>query len=278
MKRSSFFVFALLIIACAIGFPGDAQLANSESGNNGQKYERYCPVHPSDEEQQLMEGDFAVKRKELERSSMADVTGGTIDVYFHVINKGTGIANGDVTATMITDQINVLNNAYAQWGWTFTLVATTRTTNATWYSNCDSASTESQMKSSLRQGTAEDLNIYTCNPGGGLLGWATFPSNYSRYPVDDGVVLLHSSLPGGTAHPYNLGDTGTHEVGHWMGLYHTFQGGCKRNDSQGDTVADTPPEKNPAFGCPTGRDSCPRIAGLDPIENFMDYTDDACMF
>jgi hypothetical protein len=203
----------------------------------------------------------------------ATVTGGTINVYFHVINQGSGVSNGDLTSTMITNQMNVLNDAYRAWGWQFNLVATTRTTNSTWFNSCDATSVETAMKTALRQGTADDLNIYSCNPSGGLLGWATFPSWYAGAPTDDGVVLLYSSLPGGTAAPYNLGDTATHEVGHWMGLYHTFQGGCAKT---GDSVSDTPAERSAAYGCPTGRDSCSGT-GVDPITNFMDYTDDSCM-
>jgi hypothetical protein len=204
-------------------------------------------------------------------------TSAAVNVYVHVINKGSGIENGDVSTGMITDQIDVLNEAFAPTGFSFNLVAITRTTNVEWYTMSPGSAEEQEAKAALRAGTAADLNIYTANPGGGLLGWATFPSNYARQPVMDGTVLLYSSLPGGSATPYNLGDTGTHEVGHWLGLYHTFQGGC--NVKRGDFVADTPAEKSPAFGCPVGRDSCSgkKFPGLDPIHNFMDYTDDACM-
>jgi len=79
------------------------------------------------------------------------------------------------------------------------------------------------------------------------------------------------TLPGGSADPYNLGGTIAHEVGHWVGLYHTFQEGCE----DGDEVVDTPAQAGPTSGCPEGQDSC-ASEGLDPIHNYMDYSDDAC--
>ncbi len=200
---------------------------------------------------------------------------GTINVYVHIIKNTAG--QGAVSSQQVQAQINVLNAAYASGAWTFNLAGTDTTVNNAWYTMAYGSTAERDAKASLRQGTAADLNIYLANIGGGLLGWATFPSDYASKPAMDGVVVLTSSLPGGTAAPYNLGDTATHEVGHWMGLYHTFQGGCARQSTGGDGVADTPAEKSPAYGCPAGRNSCANIAGNDPITNFMDYTDDACM-
>ncbi len=241
------------------------------------KGERMCGTDHNGQRIESAERDFQYRLKTADGTTTSSVTGGTINVYFHVIRSGTSASQGNLSSTAIANQMTVLRNAFSPWGWNFNLVSTDYTTNSTWYNGCYGSS-ETTMKNALRQGTADDLNIYTCNPSGGILGYATFPSSYTSAPKKDGVVLLYSSLPGGTAAPYNLGDTGTHEVGHWMGLYHTFQGGCAASTTNGgDYVADTPAEKSAAFGCPTGRNTC-SSAGNDPITNFMDYTDDSCMF
>jgi hypothetical protein len=195
-----------------------------------------------------------------------------IPVHVHRIHRSNG-SGGEVTSAQITEQLEVLNQAHQSSGFSFTLASVDDTNNDAWYTS-SGGFTEVAMKTALRQGGSNALNLYTNNMGGGLLGWATFPWNYASAPQLDGVVILYSSMPGGTSTPYNLGDTATHEVGHWLGLYHTFQGGC---NGAGDSVSDTPSERSPAFGCPLNRNSCILRPGQDPVTNFMDYSDDACM-
>jgi hypothetical protein len=237
------------------------------------KGERFCGTDHSKAVVEAQEQDRAAKLKQRLAKGLApaEATGGVVNVYFHVVTDGT---YGDLSDAQVASQMRVLNNAFAPWGWSFNLAATDRTVNAEWFNDC--YSNDRQMKNALHQGSGDDLNIYSCVPGP-YLGFATFPSNYSSQPNLDGVVILYSSLPRGGEPNYEEGDTATHEVGHWFGLYHTFQNGCSKN---GDYVGDTPSEKSPAFECQIGRDSCdgPRYPGLDPVENFMDYSYDSCMF
>ncbi|KAG6808986.1 hypothetical protein H0H93_016275, partial [Arthromyces matolae] len=184
--------------------------------------------------------------------------------------------------------MNVLNKDYASTGVSWSLASTSRTVNGDWYSKADYGSAQqTAMKKALRKGGAGDLNVYTVGKTtaegvGDLLGYATFPFDYAKNPNDDGVVILAGSLPGGSISPFNLGKTLTHEAGHWVGLYHTFQGGC---GALGDSVNDTNPEAEASSGCPIGKSTCPG-GKLDPIllvlivslkDNFMDYSDDYCL-
>ena len=104
----------------------------------------------------------------------------------------------------------MLNEDYATTGLSFTLVNTTRTVNSQWFNQVGPSTTlQTTMKRTLRQGTKADLNVYTVGfvsgSGQGLLGYATFPSDYASNPTDDGVVILYASLPGGSAVPYDEG-------------------------------------------------------------------------
>jgi hypothetical protein len=203
----------------------------------------------------------------------------TVNVQFHVIKSTTG--EGDLSSTAIQGQIDALNAAFGQVNVNFVLQGISTTENDEWFHAEPDTSAEMAMKSALRVGTAETLNVYTGMNTQGILGWATFPSWYASNPLYDGVVMDPNTVPGGAFAPYNEGATLVHEVGHWMGLYHTFQGGCQKFAKQGDGVKDTPAVAEPNFGCPTNVNSCPgmyyQFKGKDLVHNYMDYGDDACL-
>ena len=101
---------------------------------------------------------------------------------------------------------------------------TTYTVDAAWTSLVPGSKEERAAKAALRQGDAATLNVYVAPIGGGLLGYATFPRSAEGGQLSrDGVVVLDGSLPGGGAAPYDEGDTATHEVGHWLGLFDTLR-------------------------------------------------------
>jgi hypothetical protein len=132
--------------------------------------------------------------------------GGTIYVYFHIIQKEGG--KGHVTATQIENQMDILNAAFAGGGWNFVLVNVEYVANNDWFRNMETHDVETKVKRKIRVGTGEDLNIYTA----GLsfyLGWAYLPNYYNeRNGFYDGVVVDYTTLPGGSQIRFNEGDTG----------------------------------------------------------------------
>lgn len=212
----------------------------------------------------------------------AQVTNGgvkeyTIPTQVWIVTADDGTKVADVQKSTVEKQLAALNEAYATASdaaglkWNFKVEGITKVSGP---DMCDQGN-EAKMKQKLRKGGANTLNLYITDLSAcGLLGYSSWPWDLSKKGlVMDGVVIHYDTLPGGNYKPYNMGRTTIHEIGHWLGLYHTFQNGCS---GVGDAVEDTPFCAAPTEGCPASKDTCPQ-PGNDPVRNFMDYSDDSCM-
>jgi hypothetical protein len=228
----------------------------------------------------LREKDLAQTHADLPASAKGKARAdfaATVPVYFHVITNGS---LGNLTAAQINAQIAVLDKTFgggeggADTGFDFTLAGVTRTDDPVWYAS-KSGGAEHAMKRALKQGGDNALNVYSTS-GGAYLGWAYLPEiTDTAQAYLDGIVFDWRTVPGASTEykgSYDLGETLTHETGHWLNLEHTFYGGCNKT---GDFVDDTPAQKSPSTGCPVGKDTC-KAPGLDPIHNYMDYSFDTC--
>ncbi|KAL0953454.1 hypothetical protein HGRIS_004687 [Hohenbuehelia grisea] len=225
---------------------------------------RVCGTEPS--LAWRVEADKHFEAHKVEIKPGANWNAVVIPVSFHVVSADGTKANGNIPDLQIHAQIDAMNRAYKPARIYWRLIKITRTINRAWFDNVQAliiTPEEQAMKSKLRNGGPETLNMYTVGftNAGGLLGFSTYPYNYSTNPIRDGAVIRHTTLPGGT-YPFDKGTVGVHEAGHWVGVAHPFDYGC----DGGDNVADTPAEAEPALEC-VPRDSCPgpKYPGTDPI-------------
>lgn len=204
----------------------------------------------------------------------------TIPTWYHVIHNGN---TGRLSEAVVQAQFRQTNLDFSgledpripgavQMDITFSLAGTTYTDNAAWFADLDA--NEVAIKARLAVDNRRNFNQYFGNFRAGLLGFCYFPNSFAETSTRHGCMNLFSSVPGGSSTNYNQGKTTTHETGHGIGLFHTFQGGCNGN---GDQVADTCNQASPTSGCPASRNSCPNNGCLDPINNYMDYSFDRCM-
>ncbi len=288
MKKAAILAAAVLAVSALTASPASAKLFSGSDANVHCEPENAAGdarVRPGYEHLDMGTVSRAQQRS-MERQMRQALKGvkvesrGTIRVptRVHIIRRNDG--TGNVTDTQVTRQMRVINNAFkgmtsdaaAPTPFRFNVVSIDRTNNTDWY-NWTFDDDDVPAKRALHQGRANTLNIYIAGLQEGLLGYAFFPVPDPLFR--DGLVILNESMPGGSAAPYNKGDTATHEIGHWLNLYHTFQNGCAR---PGDEVADTPYQfdGNNIFECDPALNTCSQ-PGRDPIHNFMSYGDDLCL-
>jgi len=225
---------------------------------------RMCGTKSLTPEEKAESKEVTAKWKASGKRFVADDI--VIPTYFHIINPDQNDVTGNEQA-----QVDKLNEGFAGSGFSFNLEETTTTNSDDWWDfSVNDTATDEAMKADSRVGDCGTLNVWWTDISD-LSGYAYLANFCPCFMEKDGVVMDHTTSLGGSAVTYNEGNVLIHEVGHWMGLLHTFDGGC---GGDGDLVDDTPEvaESNYGSNCDEEVDSCPNDGlGPDMLENYMDY-------
>ncbi|MEM6785672.1 MAG: M43 family zinc metalloprotease [Bacteroidota bacterium] len=206
-----------------------------------------------------------------------------IPVVFHIITDESGV--GEVPMSVISEQMRILNDGpfdHPSVSFSFKLIGVTETAKSSWFNVCVAGTIEGQMKTKLAIDPARVLNVYVSDATE-TQGWAFLPGVHDEDSIQNWVFVDTYTLPDipGQLQYRSQGETTVHEIGHYLGLRHTYFGGCA---SPGDSVDDTPYQAvsnkpddtlTDAQNCDLSKDTCP-LPGTDPITNYMDLSADFC--
>lgn len=282
-------VAALAVVLGVFGVPADAAPTHDAAGpctasslarttGRGPDGPTYTP-----RELRRIDRDLEQVLGEQSVSTMRTGLDLRVAVHVHVIRNATSRGPSE---KRVRRQLAVLADAFAggqsaenqPTPFSFRLASFERVRNDRWFHAALGSRADRRMRLALHRGDAADLNLYLLRPRdpegqGVILGWSSSPWQTQDDVRLDGVTVHQGSLPGGSLRGYDLGDTAVHEVGHWLGLLHTFEGGCTEPN---DLVEDTPAQGSASSTCEGVKDTC-ALEGVDPVHNFMDYAVDACM-